>query len=113
MSEQPSKMVSAGKAGLKLSSKMGIGASAWGMSIAAIFVPVVGVFMIWASLIMAIIHAGVGGLLFPVLTLLTTVVNRWYFSVMPMGFVSWGVTLALMLGVMFALKMAVQAKFKS
>jgi len=111
MSKPPSKIVSVGKAGFKLSGKMGIGASAWGLSIAAIFVPVVSVFMIWASLVMAIIHAGVGGLLFPVLTLLTTVVNRWYFSVVPMGLISWGVTLLLMLGVIFALKMAIQSKF--
>jgi len=110
--QKKSKIASVGKAGFKLSGKMGLGSSAWALSVLAIFVPVVGVFAMWPAMIMAIIHGLMGGVLFPILVAVTTIINRFFFSLVSLGLFSKIITLLLFVGIIFAVKFAIQEKFK-
>lgn len=71
----------AGKKSKLLSlARFGIGMTAWGISLAAIFMPLLSEYGIWVALLLAAIHGVFGGILLPVLTLLTSLVNIFLLS---------------------------------
>lgn len=101
--QKKSKLLSAGKTGL--------GMMAWGTSVMAIFIPLLSDYGTWVALVLAALHGLSGGIVFPVLTMLTSLVNLFLLSPLSStGIVSGGITGVLLLAVAFSVKRALKSR---
>jgi hypothetical protein len=98
-----SKLLSAGKTGL--------GLMAWGISVMAIFIPLLSEYGTWVALLLATVHGLSGGILLPILTMLTSLANLFLLSPLSsVGIVSGGITGVLSLAVAFSVKRALKSR---
>jgi len=105
-SQKKSRLLSAGKTG--------IGLMAWAISVMAIFIPLLSEYGTWAALLLAAIHGLSGGILLPVLTMLTSLANLFLLSPLDsMGIVSGGITGVLLLVVAFSVKRALKSRLSA
>lgn len=98
-----SKLLSAGKTG--------IGLMAWATSVMAIFMPLLSEYGTWAALALAALHGLTGGIVLPVLTILTSLANIFLLSPLDsMSVTSGGITAALMLAAAYSVKRALKSR---
>ena len=77
----------------------------------AIFVPLLSEYGTWLALLLAAIHGLSGGILLPILTLLTSLANLFLLSPLDsLGIVSGGVTGVLVLAVALSIKRALKSR---
>lgn len=104
-------MSSPKKSKLLSATKTGLGLMAWGISVMAIFVPLLSEYGTWLALLLAAIHGLSGGILLPILTLLTSLANLFLLSPLDsLGIVSGGVTGVLVLAVALSIKRALKSR---
>lgn len=99
------------KSKLLSGAKLGIGMSAWAVSLMAIFIPFLSEYGIWMALVLAAVHGFLGGVLLPVLTVATSLANIFLLSpVSSMSITSIAVTSLLMLVSGFSIKHALKSR---
>jgi hypothetical protein len=99
------------KSKLLSGAKIGLGMTAWGTSVMAIFIPFLSDYGIWMALLLAAVHGMLGGILLPMLTILTSLVNIFLLSpVSSMSLTSIFITSLLMLASGFSVKHALKSR---
>jgi hypothetical protein len=100
------------KSKLLSGAKIGLGMAAWATSLMAIFIPLLSDYGIWMALLLAAMHGLLGGIILPMLTMLTSLVNIFFLSpVSSMSLTSIIVTSALMLASGLGVKHALRSRF--